>query len=65
MDNKPVQMLSNFLSVHSLHNVKKGSSTSEVVSCSAVVKQYNSYMRRVDIMDQKKSDLPVYSQVEV
>ena len=58
MDNKPVQMLSNFLSVHPLHNLKrrkKGSSTSEIVSCPAVVKQYNSYMGGVDIMDQKKA----------
>ena len=59
MDNKPVHMLSNFLSEHPLHNVKrrkKGSSTSEIVSCPAVVKQYNSYMGGVDIMDQKQSD---------
>ena len=57
-DNKPVQMHSNFWFVHSLHNVKrqkKGSSTSEVVSCPAVVKQYNSYMGGVDIKDQKKA----------
>ena len=58
MDNKPVQMLSNFLSMHPLRNVKrrkKGSSTSEVVSCPAIVKQYNSSMGGVDIMDQKKA----------
>ena len=44
--------------VHSLHDVKRrteGSSTSEVVSCFAVVKQYNSYMGGDDIMDKKKA----------
>ena len=30
MDNKPVQMLSNFLSVHSLHNVKRRKDPAQV-----------------------------------
>ena len=58
MDNKAVLMLSNFISVHPLKEVKrrkKGTSTSEMVSCPAVIEQYNNHMGGVDIMDQKKT----------
>ena len=57
MDNKPVHMLSNFLSAHPLHEVKqrkKGSKEHEKVGCPNVVKQYNTYMGGIDLMDQKK-----------
>ena len=58
MDNKAVLMLFDFISVHPLKEVKrrkKGTSTSEMVSCPAVIEQYNNQMGGVDIMDQKKT----------
>ena len=58
MDNKAVLMLSNFISVHPLKEVKrrkKGTSSSEIVSCPAVIEQSNNHMGGVDIMDQKKT----------
>ena len=57
IDNKPVHKLSNFLSAHPLHEVKrkkKGSKEHEKVCCPNVVKQYNTYMGGVDLMDQTK-----------
>ena len=57
MDNKPVHMLSNFLSAFPLTQVtwrKKGSKDKLQVKCPAMVKQYNEHMGGVDIMDQKK-----------
>ena len=57
MEKKPVHMLSNFLSAHPLHEVKqrkKGFKKHEKVCCPNVVKQYNTYMGGVDLMDQKK-----------
>ena len=57
MDNKSVHMLSNFLSAHPLHEVKrrkKGSKKHEKVCFPNVVKRYNTYMDGVDLMDQKK-----------
>ena len=58
MGNKAVLMLSNFISVHPLKEVKrkkKGASISEMVSCPAVVEQYKNHIGGVDIMDQKKT----------
>ena len=51
MDKKPVRMLSNFLSAHPLHEVKrrkKGSKEHEKVCCP------NDLMGGIDLMDQKK-----------
>ena len=57
IDNKAVLLLSNFLSATSYHTVKrrkKGSNEKEAVTSPNVVRQYNSHMGGVDLMDQKK-----------
>lgn len=57
MDNKAVFLLSNFLSETPYHTVKrrkKGSKEKEAVRSPDVVKEYNSHMGGVDLMDQKK-----------
>ena len=58
MDNKPVYMLSNFLSGYPQHSVskrQKGTSERTVVQKPNVVKEYNCHMGGVDLMDQKKT----------
>ena len=57
MDNKPVHMLSNFLSAYPLtagKQQKKGSKNKLEVSCLDIVKCYNEHTEGVDLMDQKR-----------
>ena len=57
MDNKAVYMAPNYLSAFPTFDVKrrkKGSSQKDTFKSPAVVKQYNKYISKVDIMDQKK-----------
>ena len=66
IDNKAVLMLSNFISVHPLKEVKrrkKGTSTSEMVSCPAVIQLQNKYTGEEDIMDKKKTTSYQFDQV--
>ena len=68
MDNKPVHMLSNFLPAHLLHQIKrrkKGFKKHEKVCCPKVVKQYNTYMGGVDLMDQNKSRILIQTSFKV
>ena len=56
MDNKAVFLFSNFLSATPYHSVKrrkKGSNEKKAVTSPNVVRQYNSHMEGVDLMDQK------------
>ena len=57
LDNKAVHMVSNFLAVEPVHEVKRriqGSSEKKNISCPVVIQKYNEHMGGVDIMDQKK-----------